>query len=163
MRDFGAVRKIVGFLSLPGIRYMAYRRDMKPFLAVLVMLLAACGAGHMKVGPVDLERVLPLDPRPEYSTWWQEVTQLASVTPATDFARVSWWSLDDLHCPAFSPETCVAHGLFIAPKDIILAPRDVANRCWVEHEMVHVILGRGDEAHGHPLFEAIKQSCRSQQ
>ena len=127
----------------------------------LLLLLAtpSLGAAQYRVGPIDVRDVVPLTPPPEYARWWAEVVALAGAEPATTFERVEWWtSTTPIRCPT-ERIGCRVHGLFMAPKDIVLSTSDATSECWVKHEAAHAILGKGDEAHGHRLFEAIWRSA----
>lgn len=129
--------------------------------AWLLLLATTACAPIIRVGQVTLdpEHLLPFTPSPEYSTWWTEVVILHGRTPVTEFGKLEFWRVDYLACPPRSPDGCAAHGLFIGPKDVILSTADVQSECWVKHEFAHVALGRGDDAHGDPLFTRIRQSC----
>lgn len=128
-------------------------------------LLAACGPLSAQTtyttGPLDVRNVMPLTPPPEYARWWAEVAALVDMPPVTPFKRVEWWTTDTpIRCPVEREGIpCRVHGLYLGPKDIVLAIQDVASECWVKHEIAHAVLGRGDEAHDHPIFGRIQRSC----
>lgn len=132
---------------------------------ILLALLAGCAMNRgtsspFLVGPIDTRDVVPMSPPASYRNLWAHVVALADHPPTVAFSSIGWWTLDALQCPPYSPEVCQAHGLFLGPKDVILRTMDADKPCWVMHEMAHVVLGRGDEAHGDPLFAKVRRSCR---
>lgn len=133
---------------------------MKTSLWLLCLVAPLAAQRNVRVGPIDVREVLPLVAPPKFAMWWQEVVTMSHQSPTVTFERVEWWTTEQpLRCP-MAGFGCQVHGVFLGPKDVVLTRQDSETECWVKHEMAHVILGRGDEAHGDPLFEAIRQSCR---
>lgn len=135
---------------------------MKTPLLILLLTFTTTPviAQGFHVGPVDTRDVLPLTAPPAFAEWWADVVALAHATPAIPFAKVEWWTTQTpIRCPVERLGlTCRVHGIFLGPKDVVLTISDTASECWVKHEMAHAILGRGDEAHDHPIFAAIWHS-----
>jgi hypothetical protein len=132
------------------------------YLTVLLLLASPVAAQQASTfyGAIDATTLVPFTAPPEYATWWGEVVTLSHRQPAADFAKLEWWTTTvQLRCPV-QTFGCEVYGVFLAPKDIVLRPSDQSDKCWVMHEMAHAILGKGDEAHGDPLFSRVKRSCR---
>jgi hypothetical protein len=111
------------------------------FLALLLLLLGACGDPSGVVAP---ERMEPL---PEYAAWWTGAVNCTNRAGA-DLSAISWYRVRSVSAAG---HTNYLAGAWEPPHTIYLLYSATGDRKVVQHEMLHDLL-QGDPAHKHRCF-----------